>query len=393
MSPVAPVRVVHVTTVDMSVRFLLLNQLRFLQRAGYAVSAMCARGQWVPEIQAAGIAVHPVNLTRRVVDPFRDLRALAQMTRYLRANRITLVHTHTPKAGFLGQLAARLAGVPVIVNTIHGFYFHAGTPPVMRRLWIALETIAAHFSDAILSQNAEDLATAVREKICAPTKITYLGNGIDLTRFDRATLDAAALVAKRQELGLPADAPVVGMVGRLVREKGYMEFFAAARAIREQFPDCQFIVVGPIETEKADALTPATADAFGLRGAIHFLGWRQDMPALYALMDVLALPSYREGFPRAPMEAAAMGTPVVATDIRGCREVVAPGVNGALVPPRDAEALARALIELLRDEPKRRMMGWAGRQRAETLFDERRVFDQVAATYRRLLAQKGIAVE
>jgi glycosyltransferase involved in cell wall biosynthesis len=174
------------------------------------------------------------------------------------------------------------------------------------------------------------------------------------------------------------------MVGRLVREKGYLEFFAAARALREQFPAARFVVVGPMENEKQDALGPDTARAYGLGEEIQFLGMRSDMPALYAQMDVLVLPSHREGFPRAPMEAAAMGVPTVATNIRGCREVVVAGESGLLVPLRDPPALAAALSRLLREPALRQTMGEAARRRALSHFDEQVVFARVADTYRRL---------
>lgn len=384
-----PTKVAHVTTVDMSIRFLLLNQLLFLKNKGYAVSAVCAAGTWIPEIEQAGIPVKAVSLTRKVVDPFQDLRALWQMTRYFRQNDLTIVHTHTPKGGFLGQLAAKLAGVPIIVNTLHGFYFHDHMRPALRRFYITLEKIAARCSDVILSQNSEDIQTAIREGICPPQKILYLGNGIDIQRFNPDSLSTKDIACKRGEVGLPVCAPVVGFVGRLVREKGLLELFAAARIVRERVPDVHFLFVGPVDTPKPDALTPDTAREYGIADICHFLGMRQDMPELYALMDVFVLPSHREGFPRTPMEASAMKVPCVVTNIRGCHEAVEHGRNGLLVPLGDVQALADAIIELLTDREEARRMGEEGRRMALERFDERLVFEKVKAEYARLLKEKG----
>lgn len=385
-------KVAHVTTIDMSLRYLLLNQLRSIQDAGYTITGISSPGPDVPAVEAAGIHHIPVDLNRNPFTPLQDLRALWQLYHIFRRERFTIVHTHNPKPGFFGQLAARAAGVPIIVNTLHGFYFHEHTPPLLRRFYVALEKIAARCSDVILSQNSEDVQTAIAEGICTPEKIKYLGNGIDVQRYDPATLSAAEVASKRTEVGVPNGAPVVGFVGRLVREKGLLELFAAARLVRQQIPDVRFLFIGPVDTHKSDAITPDTANEYGVGDICHFLGLRHDMPQLYALMDVFVLPSHREGFPRAPMEAGAMGVPAVVTAIRGCRETVEHGRNGLLVPLGDVRALTGAIVELLTDREKAHRMGAAGRRRALHRFDERCVFERVKAEYARLLREKEFPV-
>jgi glycosyltransferase involved in cell wall biosynthesis len=384
-------KVAHITTIDLSLHYLLLNQLRTIQRAGYEVVGISAAGPDVPALTAAGVRHIAVPMTRNFT-PGADLRALARLYRVLRRERFTIVHTHNPKPGLLGQLAARLAGVPVVVNTLHGFYFHDHMPAHWRRFYIAVEQIAARCSDHILSQNREDMATAIRLGICPPAKLTHLGNGIDLTRFSREQIDPAALAALRAALGLPAAGPVIGFVGRLVAEKGIRELLAAARQVLHERPTARFLIVGPVDQEKPDALTPAVAQEYGVAAACVFTGLRQDMPDLYALMDLFVLPSHREGFPRAPLEASAMGVPCVATDIRGCREAVEPGRNGVLVPLRDPTALARVMLNLLADPAQLRRLGAGGRDLALERFDERRVFERVLDTYGRLLAARGLPV-
>jgi glycosyltransferase involved in cell wall biosynthesis len=384
-------RIAHITTVDLSLRYLLPNQLHSLLQAGYMVSGISSPGLDVPAIEAAGIRHIPVPMTRNFT-PLSDLASLWRLYCAMRRERFTIVHTHTPKPGLLGQLAARLAGVPVVINTLHGFYFHDRMSPFWRRFYVTLEKIAARCSDVILSQNSEDIQTAIREGICPPEKIKHLGNGIDVQSFDRNRLNSQALAQTRRELGLPPGGPVVGFVGRLVKEKGILELLQAARIVWQQIPPVRFLIVGPIDNEKPDALTPEIVNDYGLAEAFIFTGMRQDMPELYALMNVFVLPSHREGFPRSPMEASAMGVPCVVTDIRGCREAVEHGRNGLLVPLGDVQALADAILELLTDREKARRMGAEGRRMALERFDERLVFEKVKAEYARLLREKGLPV-
>ena len=377
-------RVAHVTTVDLSLRYLLLNQLQRIQAEGYEVVGISADGPDVPVVEAAGIPHFAVPMTRRIT-PIADLRCLWDLVRIMRREQFDVVHTHTPKAGLLGQLAARIAGVPTVANTLHGFYFHDDTKPWLRRFYIWMERVAANCSDTILSQNREDMATAVAEHIAKPEQLKWLGNGIDVARFDRRRLMDSSLEDLRREIGIDAGAPVIGFVGRLVEEKGILDLLQAATTVIEAIPNAQLLIVGPYDEEKPDALRPDVAERYGVAANCRFVGMRNDMPELYALMDVLVLPSYREGFPRAPMEASAMGVPSMATDIRGCREAVVHGENGLLFPVGDADALAQSLIELLQDDERRARMGETGRRIAEDRFDEQKVFDRVLSEYERLL--------
>ncbi len=378
-------RVAHVTTVDLSLRYLLLNQLQRIQQEGYEVFGISADGPDVTAVEAAGIPHFAVPMTRRFT-PLADLRTLWSLVRVMRRERFDVVHTHTPKAGLLGQVAARLAGVPIVANTLHGFYFHDDMEPLPRRFYVCMERIAAKCSDTILSQNREDMETAVAEGIASPDLLKWLGNGIDLKRFDRRRVSNETLDALQAEIGIDAKEPVIGFVGRLVEEKGILDLLQAAKAVVAAIPNVQFLIVGPYDGEKPDALGPEVAERYGVAASCRFVGMRDDMPELYALMDVLVLPSYREGFPRAPMEASAMGVPAVVTDIRGCREAVDHGENGLLFPVGDAGQLARSLIELLQDDERRAQMGITGRRIAEERFDEQQVFDRVLGEYERLLA-------
>ncbi len=381
------ITIAHVCTVDMSLRYLLLNQLRFLKGRGYRVLGVSSAGPDVDVVKAAGIEHIAVPMTRRF-SPVADLNALLDLTRVFQRERVDIVHTHNPKPGLIGQLAARLAGVPVVVNTIHGFYFHDHMPPLPRRFYILMEQLAAAQSDHILSQNPEDIVTAITEHIAPASRLEPLGNGIDLQRFDPARIDVAAIAATREKLGFKVDDLVVGFVGRLVEEKGLRELFEATALLRHKHPRVRLLVIGPPDPEKPDALDERAAAVAGIDDITVFAGLRHDLPELYSAMDVFVLPSHREGFPRSPMEAAAMARPVVATDIRGCRETVVDGETGVLVPVRSPTALAAAIERYVVDPELRRRHGRAGRALAEVRFDEQLVFERVARTYERLRARR-----
>jgi glycosyltransferase involved in cell wall biosynthesis len=383
-------KVAHVATVDVSLRYLLLNQMKYLQRRGFEVIGVSAPGGEVAAVEAAGARHVAVPMSRRF-SPLADLVALVRLVRVFRRERFAVVHTHTPKAGLLGQYAALIAGVPVRLHTIHGLYFPGHMKPGRRWLYVLLERLTMLFSHRNLSQNPEDVPVAVRERICSPERIELIGNGIDLSSFDPSGRTAARRRATRAALGLDEGHKVVGMVARFVAEKGYRELLRAAQIVAGAIPEARFLCVGAFEPEKADALDPRIIDEMGLSRVVRFLGHRDDVADLYAAMDVLALPSHREGFPRAPMEAAAMGVPAVVTDIRGCRQTVDDRVTGRLVPPREADALATALLDVLRDDATRARYGRAAREKALAEFDERAVFEKVEAAYERLLGRAPVA--
>lgn len=383
--------VAHIATIDMAVKMVLLDQLVAIRDAGYRVIAVSAAGPDVPDIEARGIPHRAVSFTRRMT-PIRDLASLVSLIRLFRRERPTIVHTHNPKPGLLGQIAARIAGVPIVVNTLHGFYFHEHMSAGRRRFWILLERVAARCSDLILSQNQEDIDTALSEGIVTDSRrIRHLGNGIDLARFHPSRFTAAAREEMRAGLGIAADAPVIGFVGRLVREKGILDLIEAVPAIRAAAPGAVFLFVGPADAEKSDGIDPAVIEQALPGDARRVLGRRDDMPEMYSIMDVFVLPSYREGFPRAAMEASAMGVPVVATDIRGCRDVVHDGVNGRLVRAGDPRRLAAALIEMLGDREAMARLGDAGVQVAARRFDQRRVFARVLEVYSEARASRCLS--
>lgn len=374
-------RLVHLTTTDISLELLLGPQLSAFVDAGYEVIGVSAPGPFVAAIEARGVRHIALSNATRTMAPHRDLLALGELWRLFRRLRPDIVHTHNPKPGLYGRIAARGARVPVIVNTVHGLYALPQDRALKRCVVYSLERLASMCSDAELVQNPEDIEVLRRLGVPA-AKLAVLGNGIDLSRFtpERTGEQRRSI---RDELAISQDATVVGAVGRLVLEKGYGELLAAWHDVAGAFPDAELVIVGPSDDDKVDSLPPALIEQ-ARRDGVHFLGMRDDVERLYHALDLYVLASYREGYPRSAMEAAACGLPIVATDIRGCRQVVDDGVTGLLVAPRDAAALGTALAELLGDPPRRAAMGEAAIRRSKELFDQQRCIDLTLDTYRRL---------
>jgi glycosyltransferase involved in cell wall biosynthesis len=370
-------RVLHVTTTDISLELLLGPQLRALRDAGYEVHTASAPGPFVAGLVADGIAHHPLQHATRAFALGHDAAAPAELYRLFRRLRPDIVHTHNPKPGVYGRMAARAARVPLVVNTQHGLYAQPTDRPARRLAVYALERLAAACSDVELVQNPEDLETLARLRV-PRQKLRLLGNGVDLARFRPQTPEVRKEV--RAELEVDDDQVVVGVVGRLVWEKGYAELFAAAKRLLARRGDLTVVVAGPFDADKGDPLTRADVAAAEAAG-VRFLGHRDDPERLYAAFDIYVLASHREGFPRSAMEAAASGLPIVATDIRGCREVVDHERTGLLVSARDDAALEAAIERLTSDTAVRHRLGEAAAAKAREEFDQRRVISRTLDAY------------
>jgi glycosyltransferase involved in cell wall biosynthesis len=378
------VRVLHLAAADSMLNPNLRDQLRYLRDLGMDVGTASIDGPLARRLRDEdGFAFEALPLTREFA-PLSDLRAVHEIAARLRGQNWDIVHTHTPKGNLVGQWAARLAGVPRIIQTLHGFYFHDRMPAALRRIWIEIERFSASHSDAVLFQNPEDVATALGERIAPVEKIALLGNGIDLERFRPVSAEERERL--KRERGIPPRRRVVGMVGRFVKEKGIGEFLATARSLSVRLSDVHFILVGhKVASERAGGAIERLEIPRELEDRFSVFTNRDDMPELYGCMDVNVLPSFREGFPRVLLEGSACGLPQIATNIRGCRQAVENGTTGWLVEPGDAQALAGAIEGLLGAPEICRALGSAGRAKAEKEFDQRLVFERVAQSYARLI--------
>jgi glycosyltransferase involved in cell wall biosynthesis len=375
-------KIAHLTTVDMSLRYLLLPQLEAARELGESIG-ISADGVFVAELEERGIRHIALTSSTRGMNLLADFRAIGQLWAILRRERPDVLHTHNPKPGVYGRVVGRLAGVPIVVNTIHGLYATPESSLPKRLVVYSLEWIASRFSDVELIQSPEDFDLLSRRRIMPRSKLRLLGNGVDLERF-RANPEQRKQV--RRELGLTDSQIAVGLVARLVEEKGVPELIEAASRLDDRYV---VLIVGPRDNEKSDAvseelLTRAEADG------VRFLGMRKDVDRVYQGIDIFVLPSHREGFPRAAMEAAASGLPVIATDIRGCRQVVEDGVNGLLFPVRDVGALTSAIVRVGEDEELRARMSRASVDRARAHFDERQIVNRVMGAYAEVAQRKGL---
>jgi len=308
----------------------------------------------------------------------------------MKKEQFDIVHVHTPVAAALGRVAAWAARVPVVIYTAHGFYFHEHMLGWTRRFVVWLEKLLCRITHLVFTQSYEDALTVVREGICPEEKVLWIGNGVDIERFAVEPSSNGA----REALGLCAQDKVVGFVGRIVREKGILELIQAMRPVVESVPDAKLLLVGDTldsdRDREAMRAIGCLLDQDDLASRVLLAGFVEDIPRIMAAIDLLALPSYREGMPRTIIEAMASGKPVVATDIRGCREEVVHGLTGLLVPIKSPDALAEAIVSVLSNPELARQMGAEGRRRACELFDECIVLNKQVKAYAEIIQKKLI---
>jgi len=320
---------------------------------------------------------------QREPSPSRDLRALGSLYRLMRRERPTIVHTHTAKAGTLGRLAAALAGVPVVVHTFHGHVLTGYFGPAKSFVYRMAERALASRTTRIVAVGEAVKRDLVGLGVAPERKFRVIRLGLDLEPLFGCEARRGQL---RRELGLAEEHILIGIVARLVPIKAHEDFFRAAALVSRSHPLARFIVVG--DGERRPHLEALVRD-LGLEPVTHFLGIRRDMDVVYGDLDVVALSSLNEGLPISIIEAKAAGRAVVATDVGSVGELVRSGTTGIVVPPRDPEAMARALTELADDEGLRRRMGEVGRDEARR-FAVEPLLANTASLYHDLLVEKGL---
>jgi glycosyltransferase involved in cell wall biosynthesis len=315
----------------------------------------------------------------REIAPLQDLRALAGLHRMMRAWRPAIVHTHTAKAGVLGRIAARAAGVPTVVHTYHGHVLRGYFSPVKTALFRWLETRLASSADALVAVSESVKQDLVALGIAPASRIRVIPLGLDLAHL-AGRLPRGGL---RSEAGIPVGVPLLGMVGRLVPIKDVPTFLRAARIVSEARPEVRFALVG--DGEERPALESLCRE-LGLDGKATFFGWRRDLAAVYGDLDVVVNASRNEGTPVALIEALAAAKPVVATGVGGTPDLLGEGERGRLVPPGDPESLARAVLETLEGSEAARRRAQAGREYVLKRHSSDRLVRDVDALYRDLRA-------
>lgn len=348
-----PVRLAHVCSSDLAIPALMPFCTPLLAR-GWEITMITPDGPHVAAGKQAGLRWLPLSLRRRMHFA-TDVLGTLQLARYFLRERFDIVHTHNIKTGHIGRVVAAGMRVPIVVHTIHGMAYSLETPPLKRSAHAALEKLANVGCDMVMTQSREDRETCLSTNVVAPQKLVLIGNGIDLRRFDPTSVTPERRAAVRRDLGIDPSTVLFLSAGRLIREKGFLELFEATRSAHARDSRIRLAVAGPID-ERTDAIATDVLDK-ARRDGILLLGRRADMPELYAASDVVVLASWHEGVPRVLMEGAAMGKPLLATDVRGCREVVRPPRDGLLVPVQDAGALAEAMCQLAADPELRARLG------------------------------------
>lgn len=377
---------VHVTTIPLTLDFFR-GQIGFMKRRGINVCAVSSPGAELEEIgRREEISVYGVPMERRI-SPFSDLKALGHLRSLLRSVGATIVHAHTPKGGLLGVLAARAAGVKVAIYTMHGIRYSTSVG-LQRNVLRLAETLTCRAADRVFSVSFSNHARVVAEGLCSKKKIHVLGtgscNGVDAEeRFNPMKVTSARRSEIRETLGIPQHTLVMGYVGRVVKDKGLVVLADAWRALRDRFSDLRLMIVGPLESQ--DPVPEEVLKQLKQDERVRFTGWVWDPVPYYAAMDILVLPTYREGFPVAPLEASAMEIPVVASAVDGCVEAIVHGGTGLLVPPGDRESLVAAVHALIMDSELRRRMGREGRQRVMRTFRPEVIWEALYDHYLELM--------
>ncbi len=359
-------------------------------RAGY--DTILATGPSGDEVnishlaEETGCRLEVIDSLRREISPMHDTRALWETVRLIRANKVAIVHTHTSKAGFIGRLAARMAGVPAIIHTPHGHIFYGYFGRARTALFVALERWAATFSDRLITLTEQGVYEHLAQGIGKREQYAAIPSGVDTEALRRRAPDRQTA---RERLGyLPEERIVVG-VGRLVPIKGFDIAVRALPGLLARVPTAQLILVGDgPERARLEEL----AVALRVRHRLTITGVDDDVPAVLAAADILVAPSRNEGMGRVLVEAMTLGVPVVAAKVGGVASVIEPGRSGELVAPDDHAALASAIILLLNDQRRMEAYRTAGPARAEQ-FSLPVMERNLLALYRQVALEKGLSFE
>jgi len=382
-------KTIHVTPAAISLNVLLKDRLRLLSSYGFHVVGFTSPENNSGEFERCGFRLIESRHLTRAFDLAADFRYFVECYRVFRQEKPLIVNTYGPKPGIYARIAARMAGVPVVVHTSWGMFFSERGSRAQKIFVIAAEKCASFFCDYIFSVNADDLGLMKKYRFRNRHRLGYLGNATDIWNVFNPALNRKLVPApeSRTENG----DITIGCVGRLTKAKGFPEFFQAAGEVKKRYPYVRFSVVGIPDDSRNDGVSRLLIDRMIKEETIDFQFSlpHSRMAAFYGSIDIMVLPSHREGFPRSLVEAAAMGKPIITTDARGCREAVRDGENGILVPPGNAHALQQAMETLVRDKPLRIAMGKKSREKAEREFDMTKLVETIANVYNQLLSPGG----
>jgi glycosyltransferase involved in cell wall biosynthesis len=363
--------------------------MRGMDKNVYEVELACAPGgRLIQLVEDNHMKVWPFEHLVQPISPLKDTLALFDLFLFLKKNPYHIVHTHNSKSGFLGRLAAQLAGIPVIVHTVHGFAFHDQEPLWRQSLFRNLERMSCHWCDKMIFISQPLIDWALKEKITNREKIEKIYSGIQLDQFRPVTTDVK--MKNRKKWRLKKEDLVIGIVSKLWEGKGHITLIEAFKALKQRLNDVKLVVVG--EGDLYGELQKSV-DEDGLSGSVLFTGFQMDVSEILSTFDVAVLPSFFEGMGRVLLEAMAMEKPVVASRVGGIPDLVKHQLNGLLVKPGDVTGLTDALEQILSDGVLSNKMGKEGRKRMQEQFSADIMVQSIDKVYRELLTRKGVAIE
>lgn len=381
-------KIIRVTTVPISLGKLLQGQLKFMSQH-YDIIGVSGKGGDQLDLvsQHEGVRVIPVEMTRKIT-PFQDLKAVYALYKVFKREKPHIVHSHTPKAGTLSMIAAKLAGIPHRLHTIAGLPLLEATG-AKRILLDTVEKMTYACATKIYPNSSGLHDIIIQNKYTSPVKLKVIANGssngIDTSFFDPGLYSEEENVKLSKSLGIHATDKVIVYVGRLVRDKGIHELIDAFKKLSEVSSDIKLLLVGTYEKD-LDPLSPEAEKEINTNPNIILVGWQDDVRPYFAISDILAFPSYREGFPNVVMQAASMGLASIVTDINGCNEIITEGVNGKIIPVKDAEALFGSLKAVVEDDVLRNAMATNARESITSRYERQFVWKELLKEYKTLIS-------
>ncbi|MEO8582596.1 MAG: glycosyltransferase family 4 protein [Flavitalea sp.] len=381
----------RVTTVPVSIYLLLKNQLRFMSDY-FDVTAVSSEGIMLQKVASReGVSTIPVNMTRKI-SPLRDLISLYKLFYLFKKERPEIVHTLSPKAGLLGMMAAKLAGVPIRMHSVAGLPL-LETLGVKRVLLDAMEKLTCSCATRVYSNSFKLRSVILKNKYCKENKLTVIGNGstngIDTAHFDPSLFNASSKKNMRTSLNIGSDDIVFCFVGRIVKPKGIVELLKAFTLLSEINSNVRLLFVGPFDADK-DSLDPETISEITSHSCIRWVGFQEDVRPYLSVSDVFVFPSHREGFPNVVMQACAMQLPCIVTDINGSNELIEHGINGLIVQVKDDKSLYDAMQQLVTENSLRISMAMNSRHNIVARYDQRFVFNSILREYHQALSAASI---
>ena len=383
-------KLIRITTVPLSLKVLLKGQLRFMASNGFDVKGVSSEGEELREVhENEGIAVEAITMSRKIT-PFQDLKSLWKMWNFLRKEKPQIVHTHTPKAGIIGMLAARLAGVPHRLHTVAGLPLMEATG-TKRKILNFVEKLTYSSATRVYPNSKGLYDFILQNNFTQSNKLKIIANGssngIDTTFFSPDQVTEIERVTLREKLNIQPDDFVFVFVGRIVSDKGINELikaFSELQTVENKPAGIKLLLVGGLEND-LDPLNPETLAEINQNKDIISVGFQQDVRSFFAIADALIFPSYREGFPNVVMQAGAMGLPSIVSDINGCNEIIIEGENGLIIPSKNVEKLKEKMLTLAKDKNLHTKLKGNSRRMIENRYKQSVVWNALLEEYEGLL--------